>query len=212
MAQIHRSGSAPIDDRYRGREKVPPTLRFSSKFRFFFNLVVRQGDALSVGRCGKTVIGALLVAAPALAVADAIIPYLVVPWGQLFLLPLVCFVEGAILYVQLGGSFWHAQLQSLVANIFSTLIGAGIYLLTSQWFATPLFHWWFKGGFATEAMRSAAIALGYAGILLAISWSSEAVIVGRLRRRPLSEVSWAVAIANATTYGLLLLLAIWAGA
>ena len=54
---------------------------------------------------------------PLSAHADAMIPYMVVPWGQVFLLPLVIIVEGAVLRAFLGGGVVAVMLQSLIANV-----------------------------------------------------------------------------------------------
>ena len=74
--------------------------------------------------------------APVLAHADAIIPYVVVPWGQALLLPIVVIIEGLILVASLGGGVMATMLQSLVANVASTIVGGLIYVGTMT-FAQP---------------------------------------------------------------------------
>ena len=148
--------------------------------------------------------------APCSAHADAIIPYMVVPWGQVFLLPLVIVVEAAILHSMLGGRFAAALGQSFVANLASTMLGAGIYFTTMTWAGDPLFDWWFKGDFATDTVRNACIAFGFAAILWFLSWLVESLIVARMRKADSwRQVSRACAYANLATYAGLLALAIW---
>jgi len=146
---------------------------------------------------------------PAAAYADAIIPYMVVPWGQVFLLPLVVIVEAVILWRMLSGSFLSALGQSFVANLASTVLGAGLYFATLPAFGDPLFYWWFKGGFATKFIRNACIALSFAVALWFVSWVSESLVVARMRK----VERWRIvlipcAIANLVTYVGLLALAL----
>jgi hypothetical protein len=143
------------------------------------------------------------------AQADAIIPYMVVPWGQAFLLPLVILVEATILRSLAGGKMLSCFFQSLIANIISTALGAALYLATMPLISEPLFYWWFKGGFASEAVRNACIALGFALVLWAISWSSETAIISRMRKTNFWGIARACAWANLVTYIFLLGLALW---
>jgi hypothetical protein len=143
------------------------------------------------------------------ACADAIIPYMAIPWGQLFLLPAVVFIEGLILNGLLGGGMLAAMFQSLLGNIASTALGAALYLATMPLVGDKLFQWWFKGGFASEAIRNACIALGFAVGLFCVSWVSETIIVAHLRRTTYRSVGSAAAVANLATYILLLGLALW---
>jgi hypothetical protein len=146
---------------------------------------------------------------PVAAHADAIIPYMVVPWGQVFLLPLVVIVEAVVLWRMLRGRFLSALGQSFVANLASTVLGAGLYFATMAAFGEPLFYWWFKGGFATKTVRNACIALGFAVALWFVSWIVESLVVARMRK----VESWRIvlipcAIANLVTYVGLLALAL----
>jgi hypothetical protein len=136
---------------------------------------------------------------------------MVVPWGQVFLLPLVVVVEAAILRGFLGGGILGIALQSLVANVASTVVGALIYFAGMSLVGEPLFTWWFKGGLGTEAIRAALISLSFAAALWAISWGVESFVISRMRKTTLAVVAKPCAIANAATYVLLLALAIWFG-
>lgn len=146
---------------------------------------------------------------PTEARADAIIPYMAVPWGQVFLLPLVILIEGIILRKLTGGSVLSALFQSFVGNVVSTALGAAIYFATMPYIGDRIFSWWFKGGFASEALRSACIALAFAVTLYAISWASEAAVISRLRKVKFKEMVLPCALANLATYILLMVLAIW---
>lgn len=150
-------------------------------------------------------------AIPLYAHADAMIPYMVVPWGQVFLLPLVIIVEGAILRGFLGGGVVAVMLQSLVANVASTIAGAALYMSGMPFVGDPLFTWWFKGALGTEAVRGALISLSFAVILWTISWAIESVVIARMRKVTLSVIAKPCAVANVATYGLLLALALWFG-
>lgn len=151
-----------------------------------------------------TGVSCLILCFPFQARANAIIPYMVVPWGQLFLLPLVIFIEGKILHKLAGGKTSTALLQSLVANIISTAVGALIYLATMPLIEEKLFQWWFKGGFGSEALRSAFIALVFAIVLYFISWLSETAIIARMRKAQFKKMAIPCATANLITYVLLL--------
>jgi len=156
--------------------------------------------------------GVLLASIPLTVRANAIIPYMVVPWGQVFLLPLVILIEAFVLQRLLSGSFRSNLFQSFVANFASTILGAVLYLTTQGIIGERLFHWWFKGGFSSEAIRSACIALLFAILLWLTSWLSEAALLTRLRKSNTSGKVWfACAIANLVTYVLLLALAVWFG-
>lgn len=156
--------------------------------------------------------GVLLASLPLTAHADAIIPYMVVPWGQVFLLPFVILIEALVLKRILKGTFRSSFVQSFVANIVSTILGAILYFVTPSIFGERLFHWWFKGGFSSEAVRNACIALLFAILLWLISWISESALLARLRKtNSIRELLYASAFANLITYTLLLVIAIWFG-
>lgn len=146
---------------------------------------------------------------PMAARADAIIPYMAVPWGQAVLLPLVIVVEAVVLRRILGGRFLSAFVQSFVANLASTALGAGLYVLTMPALSEPLFYWWFKGRFATEFLRNGFIALGFALILGILSWLVESLIVARMRKETWRAAWRPSAAANLVTYLGLILLSIW---
>jgi hypothetical protein len=144
--------------------------------------------------------------------ADAMIPYMVVPWGQVFLLPIVIFVEGYILRKILGGKFYSALIQSCIANIASTILGVALYFITMPLIGEGLFYWWFKGGFSSEAVRNACIAILFAAVLWVVSWLSEMLVIAHMRKTSSDmKIVRAAAIANLATYSLLLTLAIWFG-
>jgi hypothetical protein len=141
--------------------------------------------------------------------ANAIIPYMVVPWGQLILLPLVVVVEAVILHRMLKGKFLPTLGQSFLVNLVSTLVGAGLYYLTMTAFGQTLYQWWFKGGFASEAIRNAAIALALAIGLGVFSWIVESRGLAYLRQlNSWEHVLVPCAVANATTYTALVVLAV----
>ncbi len=147
--------------------------------------------------------------APLEANANAIIPYMAVPWGQAFLLPIVILIEALVLWRLLSGRFPPVLGQSFVANLASTFVGAALYFATMPLIGEPLFQWWFKGGFASEAIRNACIALAFAGVLWVISWFVESLVIGHLRKLDnWKRVSRQCAIANLVTYASLLGLAI----
>jgi hypothetical protein len=138
---------------------------------------------------------------PSAANANAIIPYMAVPWGQVFLLPAVVVIEGLILWRLLSGRLLPALGQSFVANLASTLVGAALYFATMPLVGESLFQWWFKGGFSSEAVRNAFIALTFAAVLWAVSWAVESIVIARMRKSPVWRgVSRPCAIANAVTY------------
>jgi hypothetical protein len=146
------------------------------------------------------------------AMADAIIPYMVVPWGQLLLLPLVIVLEAFVLQKVLRGRFRANLFQSFIANLVSTALGAISFALASEFLNSIVFNWWFKGGFSEESVRSAVISLGFAVVLWAISWISESAVIAKLRKEPISKsVLTACAWANVITYALLLAFAVWFG-
>ena len=157
-------------------------------------------------------IGIPLAIIPIAAQADAIIPYMTVPWGQLFLLPLVILIEAVVLHRMLNGTFNSSLFQSFIANLGSTILGALLHLIIQGVIGEQLFHWWFDGGFSTQTVRNASIAFLFAIFLWLVSWLSETVMLARLRKlNSISTVWLASAIANLFTYTLLLALAIWYG-
>ena len=154
----------------------------------------------------------LLACMPIAAHANAIIPYMVVPWGQVYLLPLVILIEAVVIQRIMSGSFRSNFFQTLIANLASTALGALFFLITERIIGESLFRWWFKGEFSSEAIRSASIALLFAIFLWIFSWLSETALLIRLRKSNSSGNLWfACAIANLVTYALLLTLAIWLG-
>jgi hypothetical protein len=143
--------------------------------------------------------------------ADALIPFMVVPWGQVVLLPLVVIVEGAILRVLLPGSWGAAMLQSLGANAASTLVGVALYVGCMFFVGNVLYSWWFMGRLGTSGLRAGLISISFAVFLYAISWKIESVVIARMRKVTLAVVSKPCAVANAVTYGILLSLAVMVG-
>jgi hypothetical protein len=152
-----------------------------------------------------------LALAPLSANANAIIPYMVVPWGQVVLLPLVVVIEAAILRALIGGGVLAITLQSLVANVASTIVGALLYVGGMSLVGEPLFTWWFKGGVGTESIRAALISLSFAAALWVVSWAVESAAISRMRKVTFRAVAKACAAANGATYVLLLALALWFG-
>jgi len=173
-------------------------------------IVVHHGVAVIMNKT-KIILSLILIVLviPVEACANAIIPYMAVPWGQLFLLPLVIIIEGFILRKLAGGSLLSTLFQSLTGNIVSTALGAAIYLATIEHIYDQIFTWWFKGSFASEALRNVCIALGFALTLYVISWVSETIVISRMRKTTFKEMAIPCALANLATYILLMVLAIW---
>lgn len=144
---------------------------------------------------------------PAVASANALIPYMAVPWGQAFLLPLVVLIEAPFLR-QEPVTFGRAALQSFLANLASTIVGAGLYFVTMPLVGDHLFNFWFKSQVASETFRGLLIAVGFAAVLGALSWLIESMVVARIRKAERQTVAWPCAKANLATYALLLLLAL----
>lgn len=141
--------------------------------------------------------------------ADAILPYAIVPAGQIFLFPIVVLIEAGVFRWTLSGTVLGLLWQSFVANAVSAVGGFALQAATGRFIDDPVFTWWFKGGFGTEAIRNAIIALGYAAVLFAMSWAIEAWVISRLRKSAsLAEVLRPCGWANFATYGGLLALAL----
>lgn len=154
----------------------------------------------------------LLIPFSSMAYADAIIPYMVVPWGQVFLLPLVIFVEAIVLQRLLGGTARSNFYQSFVSNLISTVLGVVLYFATMPMVGEGLFYWWFKGDFSTESFRNACIALMFTVVLWLVSWLSEAAVIERMRNDgSAGHIRSASAVANLVTYAMLFLIAVWFG-
>jgi hypothetical protein len=146
------------------------------------------------------------------AKANGILPYMVVPLGQTFLLPIIIVIESVILWYLLTSRFLSALWQSFIANIVSTLVGVGLYLATMPFVGDHLFRWLLRGGFGSMAIRNrnAFIALTIAAILWAISVLVESIIIGRMNKlASWKEVSRQCAIANLVTYVFLIILAMY---
>ncbi len=154
-------------------------------------------------------VGAICLGVSTNVAADALIPYMVVPWGQLFLLPVIVLIEASILYALLGGTLLRVAFQSLVANLASTVLGCVLYVATSPLIGHSIFEWWFKGDFASERVRNACLAFLFAAALWVVSWSTESWVVARMRKVQFSTVSGPCAWANLATYVLLFALALW---
>jgi hypothetical protein len=152
---------------------------------------------------------ALLAAVPGAAYANAIIPYMAVPWGQVILLPLVVLAEAPFIRRHAGGSFGLAAWHSLLGNLASTVAGAAIYLATMALVGDSLFRFWSKGHLTIGGqLRSMAIATAFAVVLWLISYVVEFLTVLRLRKPMNSRpIRLACIQANALTYAVLLLLA-----
>jgi len=151
--------------------------------------------------------------APVVAHADAIIPYVVVPWGQALLLPIVVIIEGLILVASLGGGVMATMLQSLLANVASTIVGGIIYVGTMTFAGEAMHMWVFKAGIFGKgrAIRTTLLSLAFAAVLFALSWAVESWVIARMRRTTIRVVARPCALANAATYALLLALALWVG-
>jgi len=138
--------------------------------------------------------------------ANAIIPYMVVPWGQVVLLPIVVFIEAIIISKMIQSGFWKISLLCLLANIASTILGAVLYWFVLPNYSNSLFQWWFKGDFSTEPVRNIIISILFASLLWLISFISETAVLSKLRQTKFSDFAMSIAIANLTSYSGLVVL------
>jgi len=149
----------------------------------------------------------LLASAPALG--DALIPYMWVPMGQLFLFPLVVLIEAVVILGILSGTKLQAIGHSFLMNLASTAVGAALYLATGPFIGDRLYKFWWNTGFDWQSITAIGISLVFALVFFGVSWVVETIVLRRLR--PASETGQVVkttGIANAATYALLLALAI----
>jgi len=153
----------------------------------------------------------LVVSWPGVARADAIIPFLWVPLGQLVLFPVVVAIEAAVIWRLLAGRKLAAVWHSLLVNLASTLVGAALYFATEPSLLPALNRVWWQGSFEYQGLRTMLIALGYAVVLFAVSWLVEGLLLVRLRSSaPRQRVVVTVGVANAFTYILLIALTYFA--
>lgn len=152
----------------------------------------------------------IVMTTPQTALADAIIPYLVVPMGQVFLFPLVVLLESLVLSCMIQGTWRRAVWHSFLINLASTLAGAALYFATMAVIGERIFNAWWKSGVEHQKMAAIVIALVFALALFGISWLIETVLLWRLRpttdRR---QAASACGVANGLTYAILLGLNAW---
>ena len=172
---------------------------------------MRLSAQRAVERCAAFALPSATIFLPETAHADALIPYMWVPFGQVFLFPLVVLAEAAVIWKMLAGTKLLAMGHSLVMNLASTLVGAALYVATSNLVGEPLYNFWWQSGLKWQGMVAAFISLVFALVLFGTSWLIEAAILKRLRPtvEPRRVVS-ACGYANALTYAALLGLAVWA--
>lgn len=153
-----------------------------------------------------------LVCLPLQAHANAIIPYMVVPWGQVLLLPVVILIEALILRRLLREKFRTSLYLSFIANLASTILGAVLFVITMSVVGNFLFEWSFTGNSFLETTRNNVVALLFAIFLWTISWLSEKAVILRMgKTNSITNISFSCAVANLVSYALLLTLAIWFG-
>ena len=150
------------------------------------------------------------VCVPSQAYANAIIPYLVVPWGQVLLLPVVALVETPLVRHHLGGGIGLGVWQSLLANLASTLAGAALGLVAMRLFGDWLFGFWAGAQYGPDSVqRSMLISSAFAVVLYLVSAVVEARVLRSLRpNADPSRVRRCALQANGLTYGLLLALSV----
>lgn len=151
------------------------------------------------------IISLLVLCNPLNAQANAILPYMAVPYGQAFLLPIVVLIESLILRRLAGRHLLIVLFQVFIANCVSTAIGAAIYF---PFLESPLFRWWEEAEIDSMPIISAIIALVFALILYIISWSTESIVIARMRKIKITDITGPCARANLATYILLLGLAL----
>ena len=147
---------------------------------------------------------------PSNAVANAIIPYMSVPWGQMFLFPLIVLIESIVLTVAIRKPFWISLTVSIIANLISTVLGAVIYVMTMIKISHHLFPWWANGHIGSKEIRSLIIAFLFTGLLFVISWASETFVISRVLKVKWDRISKYCVKANLISYfplGILLIIA-----
>ena len=150
------------------------------------------------GPIKKVVLVALaVVVLPSTANANAIIPYLWVPVGQLFLFPVVVAVEGWLVWLSLRVGFWRILWRVLLANLASTAVGAALYFSSMPLVSKPLFDIWSK----YQAPASIIISFLIAVILFGVSWLVETMVMARMLREVEKKRVWfSMLRANLATY------------
>lgn len=161
----------------------------------------------------RVLFGAALVVVlcvPSRAYANAIVPYMVVPWGQVLLLPIVALVETPLVRHHLGGGFGLGAWHSVLANLASTLAGAALGLVAMRLFGDWLFEYWSGAQYGPDSLqRSMLISGAFAALLYLVSGVVEARVLRSLRpNADPSRVRRCALQANGLTYGLLLALSV----
>jgi len=142
---------------------------------------------------------------PTLVWADALIPYLVVPLGEVLLFPLVVIIETLFVWILLEMPFWGALWRTFIANLASTAFGAILYFISMPLIGNPLWDVWTKYKTAAAIL----ISLSFAIILCIISWLIESVVVASLMRDTEKRRIYITYLkANICSYALLWLLSL----
>lgn len=142
---------------------------------------------------------------PSLARADALIPYLVVPFGEVFLFPLVVLVETIFVKILLKMPFWGSLWRTALANLASTALGAVLYYMAMPLIGNPLWDVWMK--YKTPA--AILISLSFAIILCIVSWLIESIVAASLMRNVEKKKIYLTFLkANICSYVLLWLLSL----
>jgi hypothetical protein len=143
----------------------------------------------------------VLVALAGPAHADALLPYVVVPYAQVFLFPVIVIIEFVVLLLILKGRWWKVLLQSLLVNLASTLVGVGLSYATLMVVGDQIYAAWSKVSFERERVVGIETSIGIAVLLFFLSWVIESFLLVRLRRvDPRRKIWVASAIANVVSY------------
>lgn len=172
--------------------------------------VMRHSGPNHVSLAQRGAVFLVLIAASGTAFANAIIPYMAVPWGQAILFPIVVLAEAPFVRRHAGGGFVRAVWHSLLANLGSTIVGAVIYVAVMALVGESLFRFWSQGHLASGGMlRTVVVATGFAALLWLVSCLVESVVLTLLRKPADAGPIWRACIqANALTYAVLLAIAV----
>ena len=134
---------------------------------------------------------------PSVAYANAIIPYLMVPFAQLFLFPIVVAIETGIINYRLKYGFWKALWRVAIANLASTAVGAGLYFGGMPIVGDTFWNLWMR----YKTPGAIVLSLFFASVLFILSWSVESITAKPLfKEHSKPAISKAFLFANIATY------------
>jgi hypothetical protein len=173
-----------------------------SKYKFSDLTEEKHGEDVLTYRAAILILWALFLL-PRAGHADGIIPYMVVPFGQTFLFPVVVLIEAVVLWRMLGNSFYRSLVTAFLANLASTVAGVALYFISTPILGDSMWNLWRKYHTAGALGLSIAIAV----VLYSMSWALEKYVISTREPQISSAlVSKTSAIANLVTYVPLLLL------